>query len=473
MRQDVPGANPQGKTPFEKDIYFYHPDHLGSSNYITDTNGKLYEHLEYFPFGEAWVEENSNTQRTPYLFTAKELDEETGLYYYGARYYDPRTSVWQSADAILDRYLPTDEASRHLPGFGGVYNSRNLGLYSYAHLNPVTYHDPDGNFVKLLVTVVKIGIKGGDIYSTVSGVVDNAKILMDPNASAAEKLMAAADIALDVGTGINTRDIKAAAKVVENVKDRVQAARNANKARLCSFAAGTLVMTKEGLKPIEEIKAGDYVLARNDLTGEQSWRRVVLAYNSLHNDILSLNLADAQSGKAENIVTTSEHPFYIQGQGWVRADQLKIGDLIETANATVVRVASIEWLKTEQLAYNMEVEEFHTYFVGQKQVWVHNVCDPKNALSRDKSGRVHTKAGENELPGPKEVKKMNEQELRDNIGELKGSVKARKEDIKRHGADPTDPKHKPHADRLRQEEESLRLHEKRLEDIVGKKNVPE
>jgi hypothetical protein len=50
----------------EKDLYFYHPDHIGSSNYVTDLNGKLYEHLEYFPFGEGWIEENTNVQRTPY-----------------------------------------------------------------------------------------------------------------------------------------------------------------------------------------------------------------------------------------------------------------------------------------------------------------------------------------------------------------------------------------------------------------------
>ena len=101
LSQDTPNANPQGKTPYEKDLYFYHPDHLGCSSYVTDLNGKLYEHLQYFPFGEAWVEQNSNVQRTPYLFTAKELDEETKLYYFGARYYDPRTSVWQCADPIL------------------------------------------------------------------------------------------------------------------------------------------------------------------------------------------------------------------------------------------------------------------------------------------------------------------------------------------------------------------------------------
>ncbi len=41
------------------------------------------------------MEEASNTERTPYLFTSKELDRETGLYYVHHRYYDPRTSVWQ------------------------------------------------------------------------------------------------------------------------------------------------------------------------------------------------------------------------------------------------------------------------------------------------------------------------------------------------------------------------------------------
>jgi RHS repeat-associated protein len=143
VKQDTPGANPQGNTPFEKDLFFYHPDHLGTSNYITDTNGKIYEHLEYFPFGETWVEENSNTQRTPYLFTAKELDEETGLYYYGARYYDPRTSVWQSGDPILGKYLPTSGDSK-LPGMGGVFNSKNIAMYGYAALNPLAVIDPDG-----------------------------------------------------------------------------------------------------------------------------------------------------------------------------------------------------------------------------------------------------------------------------------------------------------------------------------------
>ena len=145
MKQDDPGANPKGKTPFEKDLYYFHPDHLGSSAYVTDAKAKLYQHLEYFPFGETWVEEVSNTQRTPYWYTAKELDEETGLYYYGARYYDPRTSVWQSADPALPDYLPKGSAARNDQLLnGGVFNSLSLAMYTYGNNNPVKYNDPDG-----------------------------------------------------------------------------------------------------------------------------------------------------------------------------------------------------------------------------------------------------------------------------------------------------------------------------------------
>jgi RHS repeat-associated protein len=121
----------------EKDQYYFHDDNLGSTNYVTDASGAIYEHLEYFPSGETWIDESSNTQRTPYLFTGKELDEETGLYYFGARYYDPRTGMWQSADPILNDYV--DGAPN-----GGVYDSRNNNLYSYARLSPTNYTDPDG-----------------------------------------------------------------------------------------------------------------------------------------------------------------------------------------------------------------------------------------------------------------------------------------------------------------------------------------
>ncbi|WP_318663311.1 RHS repeat-associated core domain-containing protein [Treponema sp.] len=133
--------------------YYYHSDHLGSASMISDYKGNEYQRIEYTPYGETWVEKTQNTglEFLPYKFTAKELDEETGLYYYGARYLDPKYSRWISTDPALGGYIPKtpidEEAERynqHLPGMGGVFNHINGNLYHYAANNPVKYVDPDG-----------------------------------------------------------------------------------------------------------------------------------------------------------------------------------------------------------------------------------------------------------------------------------------------------------------------------------------
>ncbi|WP_024468473.1 RHS repeat domain-containing protein, partial [Treponema pedis] len=150
--------------------YYYHSDHLGSAQFVTDWKGRQYEHIEYTPYGELWtyksktaklflatynnflakqpagpIEETApGIDKLPFRFTGKELDEETGLYYYGARYLDPKYSRWLSGDPALNDYIPKatvdDEAKKHnenLPGMGDVFNVVNLHVYHYAGNNPV------------------------------------------------------------------------------------------------------------------------------------------------------------------------------------------------------------------------------------------------------------------------------------------------------------------------------------------------
>jgi len=107
---------------YERMQFYYHPDHLGSSSYITNLDGEVAQHIEYVPFGEVFIEERNNTWNTPYLFNAKEFDEETGMYYYGARYYEPRLSLWMSTDPAQEKYS-------------------NISTYCYVSNNPIKYID--------------------------------------------------------------------------------------------------------------------------------------------------------------------------------------------------------------------------------------------------------------------------------------------------------------------------------------------
>jgi RHS repeat-associated protein len=116
----------QQRAPEMAPLYFYHPDHLGTSTALTDFNGEAYQFFLNLPFGETMVEQLGNNYfNTPYKFNGKELDEETGLYYYGARYYDPRISVWYSVDPLAE----------HAP---------DKTPYHYCSNNPINRIDPTG-----------------------------------------------------------------------------------------------------------------------------------------------------------------------------------------------------------------------------------------------------------------------------------------------------------------------------------------
>ena len=113
-------------------IHFYHPDHLGSSNVVTDLDGGVVESTEFYPYGRPRYEERHNFD-SAYKYTGKELDEESGLMYYEARYYDPVVGRFVSVDPL---YLNDPEKDLSFP--------EKLNLYYYVSNNPINGIDPSG-----------------------------------------------------------------------------------------------------------------------------------------------------------------------------------------------------------------------------------------------------------------------------------------------------------------------------------------
>ena len=116
----------------EKKILFYHSDHLGSSSVVTDLSGDVVESTEFYPFGRP-RHEHKNGFDADYKYTGKELDNETGLMYYEARY----------LDAVTGRFVSVDPLAVAPPS-AALLNPQFIHSYSYAGNNPINYMDPDG-----------------------------------------------------------------------------------------------------------------------------------------------------------------------------------------------------------------------------------------------------------------------------------------------------------------------------------------
>ena len=112
----------------KEETFFYHSDHLGSTSYITDDHANITQYDAYLPYGELLVDEHSSSEDLPYKFNGKQFDEETGLYYYGARNMNPITSLWYGVDPLAEKYA-------------------SMGGYVYTLDNPVKLVDTDGRIV--------------------------------------------------------------------------------------------------------------------------------------------------------------------------------------------------------------------------------------------------------------------------------------------------------------------------------------
>ena len=152
-------------TAHHEDIFFYHSDHLGSTSYITDAKANITQFDAYLPYGELLVDEHSSSEEMPYKFNGKELDEETGLYYYGARYMDPKISMWLGVDPLAEKYP-------------------EISPYIYCHNNPINLIDPNGknDYILNLDGEIKLIEENSNDFNTIfaydgqGGIDKNTKI---------------------------------------------------------------------------------------------------------------------------------------------------------------------------------------------------------------------------------------------------------------------------------------------------------
>ena len=122
----------------KEETFFYHSDHLGSTSYITDDKANITQYDAYLPYGELLVDEHSSSEELPYKFNGKEMDEETGLYYYGARYMNPVASIWYGVDPLAEKFV-------------------DCSGYEYCMGNPIKLIDENGLYPTSVLKLHKTG----------------------------------------------------------------------------------------------------------------------------------------------------------------------------------------------------------------------------------------------------------------------------------------------------------------------------
>lgn len=175
-------------------------------------------------------------------------------------------------------------------------------------------------------------------------------------------------------------------KKTHKIAEEAQDIKKAIKRIECNcFTAGTEVLTDEGEKNIEDIEVGDKVLAKDEETGEQAYKEVTHLYRNDKEITYELTLED------QVIETTDNHPFWVEGKGWVLAVNLQVGDKLQQSNGNTLTIDNIKIVKHDELVkvYNFTVADFHTYYVSSLGIWVHNI----NCGDKTPGGRIFTKHG--------------------------------------------------------------------------------
>jgi RHS repeat-associated protein len=398
-------------------ILYIHQNQVGSTLFTTDSSGKMANLMFYKPYGELM---NTSTDAVDPKFTGKEYDDSTGLYYFGARYYNP----------FIGRFITADN------GLGGEKTRQDtFNRYQYVLGNPIVYNDPSGNMSckGAIGGGSALGVFGGaSLYYTIQGENKNQAIGFTAGFEAATAIAIIHNCDKAQKWGIEQKIINTTKSIKDGignfihrithresvqdfdglvdgdivnsiVKNEPQATTsNGKKNKVkddagddkqqegdktseqdrdpyesqkaeCSdktncFTAGTLINVPEGTKPIESIKKGDMVFSYNETTGVTSIMPVIECYKRVSMDLVILKV------RGQTVETTPEHPFYVKDRGWVKSKDMVTGDMLITMTGSAIPVDQIEVKKGRFTVYNFSVDINHTYYITPLALLVHNIC---------------------------------------------------------------------------------------------------
>ncbi len=387
----------------------YHFNNIGSTEAVTNIDGEIVETFDYGPYGEL-LSENKCSIMFLYNGELGVATDSNGLYYMRARYYNPE----------IKRFINQDVMT------GSIVNTPTLNRYAYVNGNPISLNDPFGlspflnwldgitghDILDLLGMLPGIGFvfdginaawyaQEGDYYNAACSLVSalpgagdalgvfaktgkSCKLVtaFHKTGSAGNLMIGSyelgktADKYISGDASFTWEEIKGDLFKVAMTGTSMWGSAKDFGTSYC-FVAGTLVTTEDGFKTIEEIEVGDKVLSEDETTGEVAVKTVTETYVNETDELIHIGV------NGETISATPTHPFYVDKLGWTLARSLSAGDVLVLSNGELV---TVEWVQHEILespikVYNFEVQDFHTYFVGQSSVLVHNDCE-KSRLPR-------------------------------------------------------------------------------------------